>query len=272
VKKIVLLALLGMLAGSIWAQDNPTPKSPTARKDKKAAKRERVNALLKQEEEGEIIFHKQGLFGVKLTTDGYGLSYERARFKSDRVANIFQVELNERKHKKEKKESLQQGFNFSSLIYGKMNNFYQLKLGMGQQRIIGGKGNKNGVAVMAIYAGGVSAGLLKPYYVDVKGGFRTTWDVINDSVYHGSAAASENYQPLGSSGFTVGWGELKFRPGLHAKTAMRFDFGRFNETVTALEVGLNAEYYFGKIPQMDLVKEKHFFFNAYLSLLLGRRK
>jgi hypothetical protein len=269
VKKIVLLALLGMLAIATFAQDTPTPKSPTARKDKKAAKRERVNALLKQEEEGEIIFNKQGLFGIKLATDGYGIAYEKAKFKSARVANLWSIELNEKKHNKERKESLQQGFNFSSLIYGKLNNFYQLKLGIGQQRIIGGKGNKNGVAVMGVYSGGVSAGLLKPYYVDVKGGFRTTYDVILDSL---ERAGNPDYLEQGSSGFTVGWGEVKFRPGLHAKTAMRFDFGRFNESVTALEVGLNAEYYFGKIPQMMLVKEKHFFFNAYLSLMFGRRK
>lgn len=267
VKKFVLFLLAGMLATTnIWAQDNPTPKSPTANKDKKAAKRERINALLKQEEEGEIIFSKQSAFGLKLNTDGYGISYEIGRFKSNRVATIFQIELNEKKHKKEKRISLLNGFNFNSVVYGKLNNFYQVKLGVGQQRIIGGKGNKNGVAVMAVYAGGVSVGLEKPYFVDVQDAnnqrVRKTYPTISDS----------GYIEQGASGFTVGWNKVQPKYGAHAKAALRFDYGRFNESVTAIEVGLNAEYYVSKVAQMAYNPEKNFFFNAYISLLLGRRK
>jgi hypothetical protein len=266
VKKIVLSALVSLLVTAIFAQNNPNPQSPTSKKDKREARRERINSLLKQQEEGEIIFNKQSIFGVKLSTDGYGLSYEWGKFKSSRVATIFQVELNEKKHKKEKRISLFTGFNFNSLVYGKMNNFYQLKFGVGQQRIIGGKGNKNGVGVMAIYGIGASAGLVKPYYVDVEDNFgqrvRKTYPTIIDS----------GYLEQGASGFTVGWKDVKIRPGIHAKAAMRFDYGRFNETVTAIEVGLNGEFYASKVPQMAFNKEKQFFFNAYISLLLGRRK
>lgn len=265
-KKLVLFLLAGMLASNLRAQDNPTPKSPTAKKDRQAAKRERINNLLKQEEEGEIIFSKQSAFGIKLNTDGYGLSYEIGRFKSARVANIFQIEINEKKHKKEKRTSLLNGFNFNSVIYGKLNNFYQVKLNAGQQRIIGGKGNKNGVAVMAVYTGGLAVGLQKPYFVDVidnaQQRYRKTYPTIIDS----------GYIEQGASGFTVGWNKVQPKFGLSAKGALRFDYGRFNETVSAIEVGLNAEYYFGKVAQMTYNPEKSFFFNAYISLLLGRRK
>lgn len=265
-KKIVLFLLAGTLASTTWAQENPTPKSPTAKKDKQAARKERINALVKQEEEGEIIFNKQNVFGLKLNTDGYGLSYEIGRFKSARVANIFQIEINEKKHKKEKRTSLLNGFNFNSVIYGKLNNFYQVKLSAGQQRIIGGKGNKNGVGVMAIYTGGVSVGLQKPYFVDVidqaQQRYRKTYPDIIDS----------NYLEQGASGFTVGWDKVQPKFGLTAKAALRFDYGRFNETVSAIEVGLNAEYYAQKVAQMAYNPEKNFFFNAYISLLLGRRK
>ena len=265
-KKIVLFLLAGTLASTTWAQENPTPKSPTAKKDKQAARKERINALIKQEEEGEIIFNKQSIFGLKLNTDGYGLSYEMGRFKSARVANIFQIEINEKKHKKEKRTSLLNGFNFNSVIFGKLNNFYQVKLSVGQQRIIGGKGNKNGVGVMAIYTGGVSLGLQKPYYVDVidqaQQRYRKTYPTIIDS----------NYLEQGASGFTVGWNQVQPKFGLTGKAALRFDYGRFNETVSAIEVGLNAEYYAQKVAQMAYNPEKNFFFNAYISLLLGRRK
>jgi len=263
VKKIVLIIVLSVSLGSVFAQNTPATKVNSSKQEKKNAKRERINQMIRQEEEGEIIFHKQNAFGFRVASDGYGISYEIGRFTSNRLSTLYQIELSEKKHPKEKKQgaSISQ-YQVNSVIPGKLNNFYQLKLGVAQQRIIGGKGNKNGVAVAAVYGGGLSLGLLKPYYVDVREGTRVTYDKIVDSAYI----------PLGGSGFTVGWGELKLRPGANAKAGLRFDYGRLNETVTAIEVGLNAEFYPQKIPQMLYVKEKQFFFSAYLSLLLGRRK
>lgn len=259
-KKPFLVVITLMISGILLAQTTPPTKS---RKD---AKRERVNALMKMEEEGELIFRKQSIFGFKAVTDGYGISYEIGKFRSNRNTFILQFELNERKHKKETKVSGDfNGFQFNSFIPGKINNFFQFKVGAGSQRIIGGKGNKNGVAVALVYAGGPTLGLLKPYNVDVESNgrrFRSTYPTIYDS----------GYREMGASGFTVGWGDVKLKPGVHAKTALRFDYGRFNETVTALEVGMNAEYYFPEIVQIWGSEPQHFFFNAYLTLLLGRRK
>jgi hypothetical protein len=262
VKKIALIVLAGCLALSGFAQTEPKGIS---KKEKKDAKRERINALVKMEEEGELVFRKHSIFGFKANTDGYGLSYEMGRFKSNRVTNIYQLELNEKKHRQEKKLNTINGFEFNSIILYKLNNFYQLKLGIGQQRIIGGKGNKNGVAVAAVYAGGLTLGLLKPYLVDVDAGgkrFRSQYPTVLDSLY----------QPIGAAGFTTGWNDLKIKPAIHAKAALRFDYGRFNETVTAIEAGVNAEFYSSKIPQIMFSKQKQLFFVGYITILLGRRK
>jgi hypothetical protein len=61
-------------------------------------------------------------------------------------------------------------------------------------------------------------------------------------------------------------------PGAHARAAMRFDYGRYNEVLSALEVGLNAEYYTKTMPILLQNKERKFFFNAYISLVFGKRK
>ncbi|MBS1564342.1 MAG: hypothetical protein JST39_08120, partial [Bacteroidetes bacterium] len=157
----------------------------------------------------------------------------------------------------------------NSFIFGKANNFYQFKLGVGQQYVIGGKANKNGVNVSAIYAGGISIGILKPYYIDVTNNSdrkRITWEQgYNDTTYRG-------YTVQGASGFTYGWDKASIAPGAHAKLAMRFDYGHFNETVSAIEAGVNAEYYFKDIEQILFNKPKHFFFNGYVTIMFGRRK
>ena len=265
-KKLALIVLAGCLALSGFSQTQP--KSTTiSKKEKKEAKRARIDALVKMEEEGELVFRKHSIFGFKANTDGYGFSYEIGRFKSARVTNIYQLEFNEKKHKQEKKLNTVNGYEFNSVVLYKLNNFYQVKLGFGQQRIFGGKGNKNGVAVAAVYAGGLTLGLLKPYLIEVEANgkrFNSSYPTIADSSYYNDI--------IGAAGFTSGWNELKIKPAVHLKGALRFDYGRFNETVTGIEVGVNAEFYSGKIPQMFSTEQKQFFFNGYISILLGKRK
>ena len=261
-KTLVLGVVFFLSIVTSYSQNNPSTKQ-----EKKEAKRERINTLSRQQEEGELIFNRQSVFGIKLATDGYGFGYEFGRYKTNRKSILYQFEFSEKKHRKEKKQAASfNQFQVNSVIYGKQNNFYQFKAGVAMQQVIGGKGNKNGVAVSAIYGAGLTAGLIKPYYVDVEDNFnqriRKTYPEIIDS----------GYIELGAAGFTVGWDELKVRPGVYGKAAMRFDYGRFNEMVTAIEAGLTAEFYSSKVPQIVFNKERQFFFSAYLTLLLGRRK
>jgi hypothetical protein len=156
-------------------------------------------------------------------------------------------------------------------VYGKQNNFYQLKLGVGQQRMIGGKGNKNGVAVYGIFAGGLSIGLLKPYYVDVQDP-PNSGETRQIKYSQADSALFMSQEILGASGFTKGWGEMKFAPGVHAKTGLRFDWGRFNNAISAIEVGANVEFYAKKVEQMVGVEPNQFFLNGYLAVVFGNRK
>ena len=269
-KKISIVASFLLIVISIQAQTDPSARPPL-KQDRKSEKRQRINALLKLEEEGEPAFKKQNVFGIKLATDGYGLSFEKGKYKSPRKTLLFQFELNEKKNPKEVKTASSQNIftgQVNSVVWGKANNFYQFKIGIGQQYLIGGKANKSGVAVSAIYAGGISVGLAKPYLVDVIN--TATNEQLRKKFT--DTADGNTYQLIGASGFTHGWNEVKVKPGLHAKIAMRFDYGRFHETVSAIEAGLNAEYYFSKVEQLIYNKPKSFFFNAYITILFGRRK
>jgi hypothetical protein len=77
---------------------------------------------------------------------------------------------------------------------------------------------------------------------------------------------------LGSGGFWRGWSELKLQPGLFVKGALRFDYGRFNEVVSGIEVGVSAEMYAKDITIMALQNDKPFFLQAHIALLFGKRK
>lgn len=263
VKKIALSLL--MVSSMVAAQAQYKKETVSRKQEKREARRERINAMMKQEEEGEVVFNKQSVFGFKMITDGYGLSYEFGKYQSNRKNLLFQLEINEKKHPKEKKISLFDGFGFSNVIFGKTNNFFQTKLGVAQQLRIGGKANKNGVAVSAIYGGGLSIGLEKPYLVNV---------VVNGKEERSSfpTIIDSGYGINGAAGIFTGWSEVKFNPGAHAKVAMRFDYGRFNETVTAIEAGIMGEFYSKKVSQLAYVDKKQFFLSGYVSILIGRRK
>jgi len=158
-------------------------------------------------------------------------------------------------------------------VFGKQNNFYYLKAGLGQQHLIGGKGNKNGVAVSAVYGGGLSLGYLKPYYLNVQDDEGADINVK----YVGGDSTTKSYfldpnRINGATGFTKGFAEGKFVPGAFAKVALRFDYGRFNEFLSAFEVGLNGEFYTKTMPIMINNPEKRFFLNGYIAIEFGNRK
>lgn len=264
-KKQLLIICLSLLSLYAVAQDENQKKKD----EKKEAKKQRINAILKQEEEGVLVFRKQTVGGIELRTNGYGAFLELGRMKTPRWTNMYSLELTEIKHPKEEKSPA--GNLSNAFVYGKQNNFYQAKLGYGRQLILGQKGNRNGIAVIALAEGGISLGFLKPYYLQIQ---KTNGGPVEDVKYsvQDSAAFLDLGKIYGGSGFTKGWGELSFKPGLFIKTALRFDFGRFNESIQAIEIGLSADFYTEKIPIMVLPENKQIFYQGHIAFVFGKRK
>jgi hypothetical protein len=268
VKKLLILLIVLTFAATSFAQDSTSKKM--GKSEKKEARRQKISELIKQSEEGILIYSKQSIFGFQFRTNGYGGFYELGRMKSNRKTNIYRIDITEIKHPKEQKLQ-RDGLPFSNqFVYGKVNNFYQVTLGFGQQYILGQKGNKNGVAVSAIYNGGLAIGLLRPYYLEVEDPGAGENKIIKYSLADSSLFLGPTI--IGTAGFGKGWNEIKIKPGAFLKTALRFDYGRFNEVVSGLEVGLSAEFYASKIPQMVAQKERQLFVQGYVSILFGRRK
>ena len=262
-KKLILtfLVVLPALIGS-------AQKKETTKQSRKAEKREKYAAMAKQDEEGVLSYSRQNTFGIQMRTNGYGIFYEHGRMKTPRFTNMYLVELTEVKHPKEDRVQSTEGAFGSSFIYGKINNFYQLKLGFGQQYIFGQKGNKNGIAVMGIYQGGLSLGLLRPYYLDVND--NNTKRAVKYESADSAIFLSNNI--LGSSGLSKGWNELKVRPGAFLKAALRFDFNKYNERVQAVQIGLSVEGYAQKIPQIIDRKPQQIFFQGHIAYVFGGRR
>lgn len=266
-KRIVLLTALISLSVAVFAQE--TKKNP--RKSRKEEKRAKINAMIRMEEEGVIAYKKHFLFGAKLVTDGYGIFFEKGYAKSVRRATLYQVEISERKHPKEVKQAIP-FVSSNPFIYGKINYFYPVKLGVQLQYLLGNKSNKNGVAITGNVGGGLVVGLLRAYELEVD-------DLVNGGrkfIRYDSPDSSLFANPAGVNvsgpDFGKGWNHMKVTPGVYIKPALRFDYGRYNDLVSALEVGVTAEFYAKKVPQMLYNKQKQFFFTAFVCLEFGKRK
>jgi hypothetical protein len=266
VNNFLFLFSLTLITLPVLAQQSG---QPVYINDKNTAKKQRINQMMKMEEEGDLIFNHYGVFGVKLATNGYGIFYERGKFLTTKKTRTLTFELNEVKDPKDHKEPVSNdGYTYNYVSVGRLNNMYEFKASYGQQFLLGGKGNKNGVAVTYLYSAGLSLAMLKQYVMDIQvtaqnpNVYTSTYPTIFDS----------SYVVYDAKGLSGGWDQLTFVPGLNAKLAMRFDYGRYNQNITAFETGVTAEYYVKEMPLMAYVTPKHLFFNAYLSIMFGKRK
>lgn len=256
-KKILLvLAIVFVSSNGLWAQET-RDNSTTLPED----------LSLPETEEGVIKQRRHFAFGAKLQNDGYGGFFEIGRAKDLRKGLLFQIDISERKHTKEEKINLGPGAN-SPVIYGKINYFYPVKLGVQYSYLLGNKSNTNGVSVTANLGGGVSLGLLRPYMLTVQ---MPNGEIKNISYEEDSLRFTDG-PILDGPGFGRGWGKMKVVPGFYVKPAFRFEYGRSNEMLTALEVGASFEYYTKDIEQMILQDPKSFFISGYVSIIFGRRK
>jgi len=112
--------------------------------------------------------------------------------------------------------------------------------------------------------------MLKPYYIQVED--PNTGNITDIKYNNNDSTFLDSNVILGASAFGKGFGEIKYVPGIHLRTGLRFDYGRYNEVLSAIEVGLNLEYYTEKMPIMVLNDPHHAFLNAYISIEFGKRK
>jgi hypothetical protein len=227
---------------------------------------------------------KQKSLGIRLNTDGWGIFFDKGKTISEDLKRIeqfhdiryWQIEFGERKHSKEIKmygwDANQQGD--KQFILGKKNNFYSLKFTYGIQKLLSGKPYPRTVSTHLIAAGGVTLGLLKPYYIDAYVRVPGTNTFMLETIKYSDSTTESFLDPnliIGGAGFSKGLGEIKFAPGVHLKSGVRFDYSKKPFSVAAIEIGGSFEFYTSKIELMAKNKSVPYFFNLYVSAQFGKR-
>ena len=179
---------------------------------------------------------------------------------------IYQIEFTEKKDPKEYKTTADNGSGTDTYIYGKVNNFYALKLGYGYRKLLVGKPDPGTVSIHWVNVIGFALGMEKPYYLNVysdptaiKYTDNTKVDFLNQGVIEGSA------------GFSKGLSEIKFVPGFHFKSALHFDFSANRKNVIGVETGVNVEYYTTPIQIMANESATPYFVDLFIGVQVGKR-
>jgi hypothetical protein len=265
-RSILVIALLAFLAGnSLFAQDTFQPKP------------------LDDAQGKGLVYNRETSFNFRLQTNGFALGADFGRLKTYYLTRTFHVELGELKHHKEYRTNLDrssaQGRLSRAFIFGKQNNFFVLRGGIGEKRYFSEKAKYKGVAVGLSYKGGPSLGILKPYYLDLISTENTGSPFFSTkSVKYAEDIHDQFLDPwniFGASVWSKGFDEISLAPGLHGQVAVHFDWGAFDEYLKAIEAGIMFDVYFQKVPIMvetDNVENRPFFINLFINLQLGKRR
>lgn len=190
-----------------------------------------------------------------------GFTFKYGRRQNEKKQYNFGIEIvNVKSHKEEKFASVATG---NSFIPGKINHLYSLRTQFGKEYKLFGKYPEEGIRLSAIFMGGLTWGIVKPYYIEYDYSANNTPDyrveAYDPSIHNVSRI-------LGKGGFFHGFGDLKLQMGLNAKSSLNFEFGKGEllQTISGIEVGFNIEY-FPKEVQIFAVEDNP---NLYTSLFL----
>lgn len=223
--------------------------------------------------------------GFRLNSDGWALLVHRGFIKTEDAdhphTSFVWFDLSEKKSPKEKRV-LNENFSVvnpgepkpTTYKYGKINNFYQFKLGYGNSKPISGKLDKKSVTIHWTYGAGLSIGLLKPYYLDIlvpEGSvYVRKYDKYTEKNRESFLDLNNQGTIVGGASFTKGIAEIKFRPGLALRSGFYFDYAASRKSLLGVELGASAELYTQKIPIM-VNTGSSYFFNIYADIRFGKR-
>jgi hypothetical protein len=235
-----------------------------------------AQSRLSQDAKG-IVYDKENALDMRLHTHGWMVGVNIGKLKTYYKTTFYHFQVGELKNHKESRKStdfsssVSPSTGFRSYVFGKQNYALALRAGIGVKRYYSEKAAKNGVAVALTYSGGITAALMKPYYLEVGGTKDVTFGQSIKYTPENAKNFLDPYRIRGKAGLLKGIGESSIIPGAHAQVGVHLDWGAFDEFLRAMEVGVMLDVFPKKLPIMINEENRPFYLNLYVSLQLGKR-
>ena len=231
----------------------------------------------------EPSYRKEFVYGINFNNQGGllgGVSIRASRVLDDRLLRFWSLEGVMLKNTKEERINTVVG---GTYIDRKTNYGFVLRPSVGIQRVLFRKAPDAGVQVNGLLSVGPSIGLLMPYYISYdRTALKTrvinvsTDDIVNeqyDPIKHADTGAILDHGPLFS-----GIGQTQVVPGVHLRGGVSFEYGRYRDAVTGLEVGFLVEAFTKRMVILSPYTaaegdplNRQFFPSVYLTLYFGHR-
>jgi len=259
IKNIILLTLLLMAGLFVCAQEQEA--EPEKKKEKEPVYdsiSDRV--LLRREVSGGLILHSRG-WGLHFR-NGRNLSYFRSL--------NWEIDFVSLRSPKEIKTLNPYFNNAKSYVYGKLNHAYILRAGVGIKRLLNRKPYWGGIELRFVYMGGFSLAFAKPVYLYI-----LNYKPDNDTY----TIDIEKYDPdvhgldniYGRAPFVNGIGNTGLHPGVYAKLGLNFEFGKYNSSIKAVELGGILDFYPLPLQIMAYNSKHSLVLTFYIGVSFGKR-
>jgi hypothetical protein len=233
-------------------------------------------AAIRQPPKGPKPITGEASFGYRLHTNGWSTYVDLGKVKStnSKQADMFynvtylQLEFSEKKSNKQEKltSEVNNGNGNPKYIYGKINNFYALKLGIGYRKMLAGKPDPGSVSIHWSNVISGSLGMQKPYYLNVYSDPNAIkYDEDSKTMFLAKSFIT------GSAGFGTGLSEIKMIPGGHFKSMLHFDFAANRKKVVGVETGISIDYYAEPVVLMVNQESKPYFIDLFMAFQFGKR-
>lgn len=207
--------------------------------------------------ETKEFYRNEKTLALEANSQGWGFGVRYGKRQDGFRKKLYEISFTTVRHPQEIKLSGQGG----RFVYGKLNNLYSLQAMIGRQKEHYGKFDKGGVAIRSVIAAGISAAIVKPYYYIVfdKDGKKTSaqYNLDNTDIY---ARAPYFY----------GIGNTYLSPGICARSAVNFEFGRSDKKIQALELGIAAHAYAQEIRLMATEDSRFWYVNLFIAYRFGK--
>ncbi len=201
--------------------------------------------------------------GARINTNGFGLNYRKGFFIDRYNRRFYDIEITTIKDPRTIKFSNPYYITPENIYFGKVNDFFDLRLGYGHQKIIVEKKDSKSIEIRLISSIGPSIGFSKPVYYNVidKTGTYTYETKFSDDLLL--------QQILNMAPFYKGLDEVKPNIGGYGKIGISFEHSKTDRGLSALELGATFSAYLIPI-RLIYNKKQNFFINLYIEYRLGQ--
>lgn len=232
-----------------------------------------VGLVIAQSAEEEEVYTREFTYGINFNSNGGligGAMIKQAFHLQGKWYHFWALEGVEVKHPKEVR--FQNPYTGATFVNGKSNYLFVLRPQYGREYTFFRKAAESGVQVNGVAAVGPSIGVLAPYYIDYNHNQNAAGPVEIRTEPYNPDVHTDAGSIVGSSGVFMGLAEPSFKFGANIKAGVSFEYGRYMESVTGIEVGMLYEMFTDKIILIPKAENRNQFMSVYLTLYYGHRR